>query len=201
MLHESPYCMGIEWAGDQAFWVFEGLTNSIALVDFKEDHGPGFDDHSDGVTIRYAKGSVLRLPGIPSHMAYDDESGLLYIADTGNRRIGVLDVKVGGQEGLRLDAKEPGTVLVELSDSAEVVSLAGTEGLLSAPSGIALHNGLIYVTDAATGYIVAFNKSGDIIDWLDTGAPGLFGLTLDQEGNIYVAHGPENLVVKIEPRR
>lgn len=201
MLHESPYCMGIEWAGDQAFWVFEGLTNSIAFVDFKEDHGPGFDDHSDGVIVRYAKGDVLRMPGIPSHMAYDDASGLLYIADTGNRRIGVLDVKVGGEEGLRLNVKEPGTTLVELSDSAEVVSLPGTDGLLNAPSGIAIHDGLIYVTDAATGYIVAFDQSGKIVDWLDTGAPGLFGLTFDQEGNIYVVHGPENLVVKIAPLR
>ena len=201
MLHESPYCMGIEWAEDQAYWVFEGLTNSIALVDFKEDHGPGFDDHGDGVIIRYAKGEVMRLPGIPSHMAYDDETGLLYIADTGNRRIGVLDSKVGGQEGLRLNVKEPGTTLVELSDSAAVVSLPGTEGLLNAPSGIAIYDGLIYVTDAANGYIVAFNRDGKVIDWLDTGAPGLFGLTFDQEGNIYVVHGPENLVVKIQALR
>ena len=201
MLHESPYCMGIEWAGDQAYWVFEGLTNSIGLIDFKEDHGPGFDDHSDGVMFRYAKGSVLRLPGIPSHMVYDDQRGLLYIADTGNRRIGVLDVKVGGEEGVRLSVKEPGTTLVELSDSAEVVSLPGTDGLLSAPSGIAIHNDLIYVTDAATGYIVAFNREGQIVDWLDTGAPGLFGLTFDQDGNIFVIHGPENLVVKIAPIR
>lgn len=200
MLHESPYCMGIEWAGEQAFWVFEGLTNSIALVDFKMDHGPGYDDHSDGVTLRYALGDVMRMPGIPSHMAYDQETGFLYIADTGNRRIGVLDTSVGGKEGLRLPVKEPRTVLVELTDSAEVVSLPGTEDLLGAPSGITMHEGLLYVTDAASGYIVAFNPRGQIVDWLDTGAPGLFGLTFDPEGNLYVVHGPENLVVKISPR-
>jgi DNA-binding beta-propeller fold protein YncE len=199
MLHESPYCMGIEWAGDEAYWVFEGLTNSLALIDFRQDHGPGFDDHSDGVMMRYAKGQVLRIPGIPSHIAYDEQSGLLYIADTGNRRIGVLDVKIGGAEGTRLPVKEPGTVLVELSDSGDVISLPGTEGLLNAPSGIAIHNGLIYVTDAANGYIVALNKEGEVVDWLNTGAPGLFGLTFDEAGNIYVVHGPENLVVKISP--
>ena len=190
---------GDQWAGDQAFWVFEGLTNSIALIDFKEDHGPGFDDHSDGVMFRYAKGNVLRLPGVPSHMVYDDEK-VYYTFDTGNRRIGVLDVSVGGAAGTRLNVKEPGTVLVELSDGAEVVSLPGTDGLLNAPSGIAIHNDLIYVTDAATGYIVAFNRSGEIVDWLDTGAPGLFGLTLNEKGEIFVIHGPENLVVKISAK-
>lgn len=199
MLHESPYCMGIEWAGSESYWVFEGLTNSIALYDFREDHGPGFDDHSDGIMMRYAKGQVLRIPGIPSHMAYDDEMGLLYIADTGNRRIGVLDAKTGGGEGVRLPVKEPGTILVELSDSADIYSLPGTDGLLNAPSGIAIREGIIYVTDAANGYIVALNREGEVIDWLNTGAPGLFGLTFDAEGNLYVVHGPENLVVKISP--
>lgn len=199
MLHESPYCVGIEWAGDQAYWVFEGYTNSIALVDFRVDHGPGYDDHSDGITLRYAQGDVARVPGIPSHMAFDDEAGLLYIADTGNRRVGVLDVKQGGQEGIRLPVKEPRTVLVELTDSARVKSLPGSEGLLIAPSGIALHDGLVYVTDAGSGYIVAFARDGQVVDWLDTGAPGLFGLTFDAEGNLYVVHGPENLLVKISP--
>ena len=200
MLHESPYCVGIEWAGDQAYWVFEGYTNSVALVDFRVDHGPGFDDHSDGVTLRYAQGDVQRVPGIPSHMAYDAEAGLLYIADTGNQRVGVLDVKVGGQEGVRLPVKEPQTVLVELTDSARVESLPGTEGLLVAPSGMALHEGLLYVTDAGSGYIVAFTPSGEVVDWLDTGAPGLFGLTFNDAGELYVVHGPENLLVKISAR-
>ena len=31
----------------------------------------------------------------------------------------------------------------------------------------AIHDGLIYVTDAANGYIVAFNKEGEVVDWLN----------------------------------
>jgi hypothetical protein len=200
MLHESPYCMGIEWAGDQKYWVFEGVTNSIALIDFGEDHGPGYDDHSDGTIFRYVKDQVMRMPGIPSHMAFDEQEGLLYIADTGNRRIGVLDVKVGGEEGVRRPVKERGTLLVELSDTDDVLSLPGTDDLLGAPSGIALHDGLIYVSDAASGYIVAFTPEGKIVDWLNTGAPGLFGLTFDDAGDLYVVHGSENLVVRISPK-
>jgi len=38
-----------------------------------------------------------------------------------------------------------------------------------------------------------------VVDWLNTGAPGIFGLTFDDEGHLYVVHGSENLVVKISP--
>ena len=199
MLHESPYCMGIAWAWDEAYWVFEGLTSSIALVDFKADHGPGFDDHSDGITFRYAAGQVKRVPGIPSHMEYDDERGILVIADTGNQRIGLLDVKQGGEDLVRQPVKEPGTLLLDVMDGANIVSLPNTEGLLEAPSGIALHEGLIYVSDARSGVIVALTWEGEIVDWLHTNAPGVFGLEFDQEGNLYLAHGPQNLVVKVSP--
>jgi hypothetical protein len=199
MLHESPYCMGIAWAWDEAYWVFEGLTNSIALVDFRADHGPGFDDHSDGVTLRYAPGQIKRVPGIPSHLAYDDQRGILVIADTGNQRIGLLNVKQGGEDLVRQAVKEPGTLLLDVMDGADIVSLPNTEGLLAAPSGIALHDDLIYVSDAQSGVIVALTWEGEIVDWLHTNAPGVFGLEFDQNGHLYLAHGPQNLVVKISP--
>ena len=199
MLHESPYCVGIAWAWDEAYWVFEGLTNSIALVDFRVDHGPGFDDHSDGITLRYAKDQVKRVPGIPSHMEYDAQRGILVIADTGNQRIGLLDVKQGGEDLIRNPVKEPGTLLLDVMDGADVITLPNTQNLLQAPSGIALHNDLIYVSDAASGVIVALTWEGEIVDWLHTNAPGVFGLEFDEQGNLYLAHGPQNLVVKVSP--
>lgn len=200
MLHESPYCMGITWAWDEAYWVFEGMTNSIALIDFRQDHGPGFDDHSDGVIIRYARDEVKRLEGIPSHMAFDAKQGKLWIADTGNRRIASLDTTQGGDDMIRLATKEPGTTHLEVMDGASVVTLAGTQDLLAAPSGIALYDGVIYVSDASSGLIVAFNEQGQIIDWLNTGTTGIFGITFDQDGNLYLVHGPQNMVVKISAK-
>ena len=201
MLHESPYCTGIAWAWDEAYWVFEGMTESITLVDFRQDHGPGFDDHSDGVMHRYARGQVKRVPGIPSHMVYDATSGLLWIADTGNHRLATLNAQLGGDDMIRQRVIEPGTTLLEVMDHPGVVTVPGTQDLVETPSGIALHDGLIYITDASSGLIVALTPKGEVVDWLNTGAPGLFGLTFDAQGSLYVVHGPENLLVKISPRQ
>ncbi|MGK0362354.1 MAG: hypothetical protein ACI9U2_004675, partial [Bradymonadia bacterium] len=97
MLHESPYCMGMVWSHDNAYWIFEGNTSSIMLADFKEDHGVGWDDHSDGVMMRYAEGEVSRVVDVPSHLALDRDSGMLYIADSGNGRIGRMDTTIEGR--------------------------------------------------------------------------------------------------------
>jgi len=85
------------------------MERAIALIDFREDHGPGYDDHSDGVIFRYAMDGVMRMPGIPSHMVFDAD------------------------EGIRRPVQERGTLLVELTDAADVMSLPGTDGLLGAP--------------------------------------------------------------------
>lgn len=199
MLHESPLCMGIAWEVDNAYWIFEGMTGSIMRADFREDHGPGWDDHSDGVMWRYAIGEVSRVANIPSHLVYDHDSRLLYIADTGNHRVGVLDTNVGDTMR-RLPIIEPGTTLMEVTDSAEVTTLYA-EGL-QAPSGLALHDGLLYVGDNATGRIHAITLQGELVDYLDTGLPNgaLMGLELDEAGNIYLTDAVENRVLRIAPK-
>ena len=201
MLHESPYCVGIEWAGAEAYFTFDGMTNSITLTDFREDHGPGFDDHSDGVMVRYATDQVKRQPGVPSHMVFDQESGLLWIADTGNRRIGVMNMNTPAEDMVRLPVIEPGTQLLQVMDHEGVITVPGTQDLLSAPSGLAMYDGVLYVSDAASGLIVALSQDGEVLDWLNTGAPGIFGLEFDTEGNLYLAHGTQNLIVKISPTK
>ena len=40
--------MGIAHKEDNAFFIFDGNTGDIVLYDFKQDHGPGNADHSDG---------------------------------------------------------------------------------------------------------------------------------------------------------
>ncbi|MEE2645367.1 MAG: hypothetical protein VYD19_10575 [Myxococcota bacterium] len=65
---------------------------------------------------------------------------------------------------------------------------------------MALFEGLLYVADAATGRIAAFSPEGGLVDWLDTGAPGIMGITVSPEGELYLVHGPENLLVKIRAR-
>src|SRR5690606_3474583 len=67
MLHESPLCMGIAWVSDNVYFTFDGLTGSISRYDFVEDHGAGFDDHSDGIVERFVDAGVSRVEGVPSH--------------------------------------------------------------------------------------------------------------------------------------
>lgn len=198
MLHESPYCMGVAWETGNAYWVFEGQTSSIARVDFGEDHGPGFDDHSDGMIIRYAMGEVSRFPGFPSHLVFDHQTGKLFIADTGNRRIGVLDTLQEGAAMIRQPVVEEGTTLLLVDEGPSVETLC-PEGLFRGPTGLLMHDGLLYVSDSASSVISAVHpETCEVVDWLDTGvtSPGLMGIAFDQEGNLYAVDGVGNRVLR-----
>lgn len=202
MLHQSPLCMGIAWEKDNVYWVFEGLTSSILRADFHEDHGPGFDDHSDGEMWRYAEGQVQRVPDVPSHLAYDAATGMLYIADTGNGRVGMLDTRVGMDfQRIRVGVMEPGTRLYRVADGARVQTLGTSEADLEAPSGLELMpDGTVLVSDNATGRIWAYNAAGEVIDWLDTELPegALMGMTLSPEGDLYFVDAVGDRVLRLQ---
>lgn len=201
MLHESPLCMGIEWDHDNVYWTFDGLTGSISRYDFQQDHGPGFDDHSDGIIRRYVIGEVLRVADVPSHMVLDHDTGLLYIADTGNARIAVLDTTQGNL-GRSLRVKEPGTTLNEMTGVSTTTLVDGPGGELQQPSGIAMDGDLLYVSDYANSRISAFSKTtGARIDYLETGLEpnSLMGIELHQ-GALYFVDSNQNRLMKISAR-
>lgn len=201
MLHESPLCMGIAWEKDNVYWTFDGLSGSISRFDFMQDHGVGYDDHSDGVIWRHAVGEVGYVENVPSHLVYAADSGLLYIADTGNARIAVLNTTTGRSRG-RLEPIEPGTQLWRMVDTELTTLVDATTGELAQPSGLALHDGLLYVSDNATGRITAFALDGTRVDWLDTGlsAGGLMGLAFDGAGALYVLDGGGNRLLRLRAK-
>ncbi|MFK7809143.1 MAG: hypothetical protein AB8F74_15175, partial [Saprospiraceae bacterium] len=53
MLHGSPTSRGIAHEVDNVFWVYDDWNDDIVRYDFVEDHGPGYDDHSDAIVRRY----------------------------------------------------------------------------------------------------------------------------------------------------
>lgn len=183
MLHSTSFCRGIAHEKDNAYWVFNSSEGSIDRYDFKVDHGPGNDDHADGEILRYVEGQVAGLEGTPSHMVYMPD-GMLYIADTGNKRIVKLDTKSGSM-GSNFGNNEPIVVRKKVNDAVleEIVA----PGTLEAPSGLAIHDGVIYVTDAATSRFYAFSMEGELLRTLDTGAPEntLAGLELGPDGTLY----------------
>jgi len=201
MLHESPLCMGIAWERGNIYWTFDGKSQSITRANFMEDHGIGYDDHGDGRMQRFVEGEVRRVAGVPSHMVYDGQTDLLYVADTGNRRVAVLDTTEARSMG-RIETVEPGTVLWQMQ-GATLTTLADDAGAgLERPSGIALHRDLLYVTDNETGRITALTLSGEVVDWLDTALePGaLMGIELDAAGRIYVVDAVRDRILRLSPR-
>jgi hypothetical protein len=198
MLHESPYCMGIAHERDNVYWAFNGDAGSLDRYDFHQPHEPGGDDHSDGELERYATGKVLRVPEVPSHLAFDPGSRLLYVADSGNGRVVALDT-TSGKPGADVVIYEPIRTHYAMDDAklTEVVKA----GRLRVPSGLTLYEGVVFVTDALTSRIVAFDTFGHTLASLATDLPpgSLGGITIGPDGRAYVADAVGRRVLRIDP--
>ena len=214
MMHNSPLGMGIAWEKDNVYWIFDGFHSSITRYDFGEGHGAGGTFHDDGVVSRYIEGEVERSPDVVSHLEFDSVTKLLYIADTGNSRIAILDT-LSGTRGNDLPNNEVyDCYRHEGSDrtcsdyhsmkEADIQTFVdGGEHNISKPSGLALHDGILYVSDYTTGIIYGFSADdGTLIDWLDLKRPrSLGGLEFDSLGNLYVVDTGANEVIKIGLRK
>ncbi|MGK4008323.1 hypothetical protein WMF31_37265 [Sorangium sp. So ce1036] len=198
MLHSSPFCKGIAHEQGNVYWVFNGHDRAIDRYDFAHDHGPGNDDHADGEIYRYVPGEVLGTDEAPSHLVYSAEDRHLYIADTGHRRLLKLDTTSGtpgssfpGEETVEVRRHVDGATLVELVPP----------GALEAPSGIEIHDGLVFVTDHATSRFHAFDLTGQPVRTLDTGLPAgsLAGFTFGPDGKVYFVDMLSSRVYRIDP--
>jgi len=159
MLHQSPYSMGIEYAGSgNIYWVFDGYHSAIVRYDFATPHAYGGDDHADGKVWRYGEIEVEREEGIPSHMILNDESGLLYIVDTGNQRILRFDTASGNFDYNLTPYGEPLAQYWMMENAEwEVYINAG----LDKPSGIDLYEDRLVVSDYASGEVIIYDISAD----------------------------------------
>lgn len=196
MLHESPNCMGIAWDIDNVYWVFDGFHGSINRYDFQEDHGVGYDDHSDGIIARWVEGEVSRKVGVVSHLVLDHDSGLLYVADTGNNRIAVLDT-ASGERGEDLPTKENGTDHHRWEGGELSTLVDGSELGMLAPAGIALVDGTLFVTDADTGRIHAFDLDGNELDWAETGRSGLMGIEARGSSELWIVSNDDDDLLRL----
>ncbi|MFT7518000.1 MAG: hypothetical protein ACI9MC_000124 [Kiritimatiellia bacterium] len=212
MLHNSPMAGGIAWDTGQAYWTFDGAHSSITRYDFKLDHGYGGSNHNDGVVARWVEGEVSRTKGIPSGLAMDHANSELLIADTANGRIATMDTTVGSR-GSRVGPNYDGTDQYAVAGGSvnELVSGTLTPVLtedgepsvspvdLVSPSGIAIHEGLIWLTDNATSTVIVLDESGELLDWvkLDAEPGSLAGMTFTPDGALVLVDMKAQQVLRI----
>lgn len=203
MLHNSPNSMGIAWEVDNTYWLFDGTHSSLTRYAFNADHGRGGSDHSDGQVGRYAEGQVKRVAGISSHMIFDHTQNLLFIADTGNQRIAVLDPSTateGGPVGPNYDL----TTQVAMVGADATTFVSGPEIEMYRPSGIALKDGVLYVSDNNAVRIYGFDSTtGELLDFVDLTATlqagALSGMDFGPDGHLYFTDSVGSQVYRLSP--
>jgi sugar lactone lactonase YvrE len=203
MIHQSPMGMGIAHEIDNIYWVFDGFHSTLCRYDFAEPHYPGGYDHSDGKVWRFSE-PVVKMSGntsIPSHMVLDKETGILYICDTGNKRVIKVDIGSArarlGTPGVNLLHGEPLALYQEMVGATwEVVSDQGFDS----PSGIALIANRLFVSDFNTGAIHCLDKSShEKLGSYDSKTPGIAGLEVGPDGKLWFVNALENKLLRLDP--
>lgn len=211
MLHESPLCTGIAHDPEPAtvhgnvFWAvgarfdptdprYDGETQTLLRYDFEKPHGPGSLDHSLATVRRFHDVLMRRVPGVPSHLAVDEEQRVIYVADPGNGRVLAVDADSGrferhAREDLNGEFKlwsatEPAFEYSVYNCTRQMEFATG----LDLPSGLALSKYHVFVGEHATGLVKVFDKAtGALVRELAT-PPGLQGLELRGD-TLYYVHG------------
>ena len=190
MNHESPDGVGIAHDYDNVYWYNDGYYGELVRYDFAEDHDTGYDDHSDAIVNRYSDIQLGHVLGVPGHMELDHDTGILYIADPGANR--VLWVNTDDTTYTTTDLMNDPSRLEPL---AEYSRFTGIEwGVLATgldrPTGIALHDGHLFVSEYSNGNIVAYDlpsdgKGGTYVDEISTSATAIMGLEFGPNGHLY----------------
>lgn len=173
-----------ETSGEMQIWEQAGEGNFISPIGI----APGFAD--DILVADSGLGYIVRLDKAgkylgalggdvlerPTGLARDPQSNLLYVADTGQNQVKVLD--------------DQGIV-------SQVIGGPGKEpGKFNGPTHLSFRDGKLYVSDTLNARIQILNiTSGQGISQVDViGQRGLYvgnltrpkGVTVDEDGNVYV---------------
>ena len=204
MLHESPYGVGIAHDYDNVYWYNDGYYGELVRYDFQADHDTGEHDHSDGIVRRYIEVQLTHSFGTPSHMVLDKSNGILYIADAGANRL--VWVNTDDTTTTTTSIMNDPTQLEPLAEYSEITNVEW--GVLATglnrPSGIALADGQLFVSENGNGKIVAYDlasngKSAVQLDKIQTTASSIMGLEVGPNGHLYYVDNGRDKVVRIDP--
>ena len=138
------------------------------------------------------------MPGVVSQAVFDSERGLLYAVDSGNNRIVALN-PAAGSDGGPIEPNYDGTVQRYVNGGSLTTLVDGAAVGLVTPAGLDLHQGVLYVTDNATGKVHGFSRDGDWLDWVDLNLPSgsLNGIAIDSSGKLFVVDSKTNEVLRL----
>lgn len=198
-LHSTPMCTGLAVAGWRRVYAVHGQNHGLDR--FVLDRvGEGKVPH--GTKTRLAKDVLRHVPGVPAHMAWDPDTGLLYIADPGGGRMLVHDTATGA-DGKKIFANPDPTVsfFEAVSIDLEEWLPAGTAGLVQ-PAGVAWSEGRVWITDHGTGRVLVFDVSGRLVAEVDTGrGAGALGGIAVRERTAFITDLTRDEVFRIDPQR
>jgi sugar lactone lactonase YvrE len=202
MLHNSPNGNGIAWETENVYWVVDGAHGSLTRYDFARPHEPGGEDHSDANVRRFANGMFMFMAGVSAHIEFDQMTRRLFLTEPARNRVLTFNPE-GATMGARITPNYDGARQNMMTGGTLEVFIDGAMAGLERPSGLALVNNIFYITDNANSKIVAFNREGMRLDWVDLSSripPGsMQGIALDQRGFIYVADAMGNRIFEIAP--
>ena len=206
MLHNTPNGAGIAWVSGNSYYVFDGYHESITFYDFRNDHGLGGADHTDGQILRCLEGEVSWNEDTVAHLVHDGEERVLYIVDTGNNRIIAMDTSSGALGGPIPGANYDGLGVGQRNymDAVDWWVVADTEAAgMEEPAGMEMHDGVLYVTDHTQGAVYAFDKTdGALLDFLDldVGGNALQGMGIDDNGVLWFVDQDAETVFRVLPK-
>lgn len=197
MLHGSPFSMGIAHEKDNVFWIYDNWNKDIVRYDFVEDHGPGNDDHSDGIVRRYSNLGILADMDIPNHIIVDKDSGWLYFVDNGNDRVMRLDINSGSPTQVLPLINEP--LAEHTSVTGFTVEEIINEGL-ERPCGIEIIDDYLLVGDYSNGEVVVYDMNNDFSEMgrIQADQEGMTGIKVGPDGNLWVCNRIFHTLTKVE---
>lgn len=200
MLHESPLCVGIAWEKDNVYWVVDGYHKSIVRYDFVEDHGVGYDDHSDGIMYQHLAGEIGHVDNLAAHLEIAPGTRWLYIADPANTRILRMDID-SGEFSERLRVSEPGTTYEDWTNTTWEVFLEGSAAGFDKVSGLEFVGDTLIVSDNTSGEIIAFDQDGTEVDRISTGLGegAIMGMAVRSDTELWFTDAVENKVYRLTP--
>ncbi len=199
MLHGSPFSMGIESEKDNAFWVFDGFNGHLVRYDFVNDHGPGNDDHSDGIVRRYTE-IILTKENIPSHLVLDEEKKWLYIVDGGAKRILRVNIQ-SGKKNRNLNLINENLAEHSEYTGVEWEIVVPTSAGLKRPCGIEINKNRLFVSDYESGDVICYDITNNKeIARVYSGDEGITGIKLGPDNRLWYVNALTNEMGRLDPR-